>query len=229
MFWGDLIRRCRREVGVVSPELFQADSTDRWHWSEDIVPAVDFCVRVLLLDGLRIAPFDQHPDGDHRLRNLGLDVEAWRTWVAAVVAARGQLGAHVWTPESPRDRTTALADLAEAADTPAALCPGTGELRARLAEMWVTHQPVGDRWKRRLTMGKLNDRLAPRHQRWLWQALLPFHDWLETLAVFLVDYPTAAVMALAPTSCVIARDPSDADGSGYVRLVLRAAEELAAE
>ena len=39
--------------------------------------AIDFCVWVLEKDGLRVAPFDQHPDGDGSLRSRGMTAEAW--------------------------------------------------------------------------------------------------------------------------------------------------------
>ena len=204
----------------------QGDANDRWYWSEDACPPLDFCVRALRLDGLRAEPFDQHPDGDHSLRDHGLDAAAWRAWAEAVVDAQGRLGAHIRGPEWRADRATLVA-LAHAASTPALLCPGIPELRARLGEMWAEYRPEGERWKQDMTRGKRRDRVAPHHERWLWQALGPLHGRLPTLSVFLVDYPMAAVMLLPPTSCLIAPEHSDAGGEAYTRMVLRAAEELA--
>lgn len=129
-------------------------------------------------------------------------------------------------PDWLADRA-ALATLAAAASAPVTLCPGTPELRARLEELWVNYQPKGERWKWDMTSGPrgVRNRLAPHEQRWLWKALVPFHDRLPTISVFLVDYSTPIVMAVPPTTCLIA--PSSASAE-YVRQVLAAAEQLAA-
>lgn len=58
-----------------------------------------------------------------------------------------------------------------------------------------------------------------------WKALLPFHDRLPTLSVFLVDYPVPVVMAVPPTTCLIAPGGASAE---YVSQVVAAAGQLAA-
>jgi hypothetical protein len=78
-----------------------------------------------------------------------------------------------------------------------------------------------------MTLEQHRDRLDPAPQRWLWQALLPLHGRLETITVFLVDYPAPALLAVPPVACLIATDPSDAGGWGYARMVLQAAKQLA--
>jgi hypothetical protein len=65
--------------------MFLAGSTDRWSWTEDAEPTVAFCVDALVHDGLRVPPFDQHPDGDGALREAGLDVPMWREWLMSVL------------------------------------------------------------------------------------------------------------------------------------------------
>jgi hypothetical protein len=107
------------------------------------------------------------------------------------------------------------------------LCPGSPELQRRLNELWIAYQPLGDVWKRRMTMGDnaFRERLAPREAGRLWNALLPFHDRLPTISVFLVDYPVPAVMALPPTTCLIA--PGHGPGT-YSRQVIDAAAQLSA-
>ncbi len=47
-----------------------------------------FVVWVLMDDGLRVPPFDVHPDGSGRLRSLGLDNRVWRRWLTEVCARR---------------------------------------------------------------------------------------------------------------------------------------------
>lgn len=48
---------------------------------------VDFCVWILVVDGLQVTPFDRHPHGDGSLRALGLTQQSWRAWGARVVKA----------------------------------------------------------------------------------------------------------------------------------------------
>jgi len=207
--------------------IFLAGSNDRWHWSEDASPPLAFCVHALVHDGLQVPPFDRHPEGDQTLRACGFDAETWSTWVSAVVAAQDQLSARVRDPDWLADRA-GLATLAATALAPAALCPGTPELQARLGELWVDYQPEGERWKWDMTSGPRsvrNNRLAPHAQRWLWKALLPFHDRLPTISVFLVDYAAPVVVVVPPTTCLIAPASASAD---YARQVLAGAEQLAA-
>ncbi len=206
--------------------LFRAGASDEWFWAEDASPPISFCVHALVQDGLRVPPFDRHPEGDGALRARGLDAETWNAWLSAVVAAQSRLSKRVREPDWLADRA-GLAALVEAASAPAALCPGTPELRVRLGEQWVDYQPRGERWKRDLTSGPrgVRNRLAPGEQRWLWKALVPFHDRLPTISVFLVDYPVPVVMAMPPTTCLITPASASAD---YARQVLAGAEQLAA-
>ncbi len=218
----DLVEAVR--TGTVAA-VFLAGSNN-WHWSEDASPPLAFCLHALVHDGLQVPPFDRHHDGDGALRGLGLDSETWRTWMSAVVAAQGRLNAGIREPDWRADRA-GLATLAEAASAPATLCPGLPELQARLGELWVDYGPAGERWKWDMTTGPrgVRNRLTPHEQRWLWKALVPFHDRLSTISVFLVDYPAPVVMALPPTTCLIAPASASAD---YVRQVLAAAEQLVA-
>lgn len=80
--------------------MILGESTDRWFWSEDVDVAVDFCVRALRHDGLRVPPFDRHPDGDGSLRALGLDTGSWRRWLDAVLERLERLDAHIRQPDS---------------------------------------------------------------------------------------------------------------------------------
>ncbi len=222
------MRLSSSEVGWASTviAMFPAGSSDRWFWSEDALPPLAFCVHALVHDGLQVPPFDRHPDGDGALRGRGMDAQTWRTWVSAAVAAQARFSARLREPGELAGRA-ALATLAAAASAPTALCPGTPELRTRLAELWADYQPAGERWKWRMTTGPrgARNRLTPHEQRWLWKALLPFHDRLPTISVFLVDYPSPLVMAVPPTTCLIAPDGTSA---AYARQILAAAEQLAA-
>jgi hypothetical protein len=210
--------------------MFPSGSTDRWSWSEDAFEPLDFCVRTLVLDGLRVPPFDRHRDGDGALRAAGLNPPAWREWVEAVIRHRSALSAAAvdFGRDGDRERLFASAREAGAAlQATGSLCPGSPGLQQQLNELWVAYQPLGDAWKRRMTIGEEGAprRFAAEGQRRLWNALLPFHDRLATISVFLVDYPVPVVMALPPTACLIS--PSH-DADLYGRQVLDAAIQLAA-
>lgn len=206
--------------------LFLAGSTDQWHWSEDAFPPLDFCVQALRRDGLRIAPFDQHLDGDTSLRYRGLDAHVWRQWVASVIAHSEALSEVAANPADARTNQRILANVAEFLRRPSSLCPGSDALRARLHEMWAEYEPTADAWKRAITGPEGARRMGrPADQRRRWQALLPFHSRVVTIQVFLVSYSAPVVMASSPTACLIA---PDRDPAAYTQQVVAAAELLAA-
>lgn len=187
---------------------------------------VDFCIRALRHDGLRVAPFDRHPAGDGALRDLGLEPRSWSVWLREVVRQVELLDGHLRQPDLGGHRR-AIANISRSPDRPRALCPGDRELRARLDELWTAHKPVADAWKRAIT-GR------PRHEiprigeaRRLWRALEPFRARLPTLRIFLVDYPVPVFMTIPPSTCLIARDATDAERSKYARTLVAAAAELA--
>ncbi len=197
-----------------------------WHWSEDALPPVSFCVHALVLDGLRVPPFDRHADGDGRLRDLGLDAATWRAWVAAVLEQRAIAGDYARTLATPDARGPLLERVRAAGEVlraPGSFCPASQELRARLNELFADYAPAGEEWKRRMSeASRLHG--SGSQQRALWKALTPFHDRLATLSVFLVEYDVPAVMPLPPTSCLIA---PYAEPEGFGRQVVAAATALA--
>ena len=176
-------------------------AADAWHWSEDALEAANFCVMALIRDGLRVPPFDQHPDGDGALRNLGLDAEAWLAWVREVAAAHRRL--EELFRASPADRPRDVPALVRA---PAELCPGDERLRGALDEMWVSHRANLDAWKRSMTSGPLakQRRGSGREGRDQWKALAAFREGLPTLSVLLVGYPVPTVMPLPPITLLVA-------------------------
>lgn len=206
--------------------MIRGGSMDRWFWSEDVDVAVDFCVRALRHDGLRVPPFDRHPDGDGSLRTVGLDPRGWRRWLDTVLEGLERLDAHIRLPDR-RAHPRALAEIGQALGRPGGLCPCGPDLQTRLDRLWAAHGPAADAWKRAMTDKPGLARLAPTEAHRLWRSIEPFHARLPTLRVFLVDYPEPVVMTIPPTTCLVARDPADRDGSAYVRALATAAGELA--
>jgi hypothetical protein len=61
-------------------------SRDDWSFAGGFrEPSLDFCLWILQVDGLRVPPFDQHPDGDSSLRASGLTAEDWQSWFLRVI------------------------------------------------------------------------------------------------------------------------------------------------
>lgn len=60
-------------------------SRNSWHYRQGSHPTINFCLWVLQVDGLRVPPFDQHPDGDSSLRALGLTEDSWQAWFLRVL------------------------------------------------------------------------------------------------------------------------------------------------
>jgi hypothetical protein len=207
--------------------LYLAGSSDHWYWGEDAFPPIAFCVRVLVLDGLSVPPFDRHADGDGRLRRFGLDAAMWREWVASVVRQHATIGEHARTFGTPfaggplREEARAAAEVLR---LPGSFCPGSSELRAQLNDLFTGYAPAGEDWKRRMS-DVLRLHGSPRQQHALWTALRPFHDRLAPLSVFLVEYAEPVVMPLPPATCLIA--PA-ADPEGYGRQLVEAVARLAA-
>lgn len=206
---------------------FLAGSSDHWYWSEDAFPPVSFCVRALVLDGLAVPPFNRHADGDGALRQLGLDAEVWREWVASVLRQHATIGEHgraLGTPDARgplRERARAAAEVLR---LPGSFCPGPVELREHLDDLFTDYAPAGEDWKRRMSgVPRLHG--SPRQQRALWKALTRFHDRPAPLSVFLVEYTEPVVMPLPPATCLIAPEQ---DPEGYGRQMISAATALAA-
>jgi hypothetical protein len=196
----------------------------------DVELPVDFCVRALRHDGLLVSPFDQHSHGDGSLREKGLDAASWRAWFAAVLDHHSRLKELTSTGDFSQIDRQQVTEIFDAFSMPAGLCPGSAELRARIDALWTEYEPIGDRWSLGLTMDDdaFLRRQTPAQGRWLWQALVPFHERLPTLKVYLVDYPVPVVMTVPPLTCVIAPNTSAPDGAGYGRQVVAAAEGLTA-
>ncbi len=211
--------------------MFFRGSTDRWFWSEDVNPAVSFCIHALVVDGLHAPPFVKHLGGDGSLRDRGLGEPEWREWVAAVVTGLEALSkAGTAAAEGRLDDARRLAGQASwVLRDPGQACPGSDDLHGRLAQLWRDYQPAADRWKRRMTLvGTGSPRDQPRigtdgDQKRRWKALEPFHRRISTLTVYVVDYGTPLVLAVPPVTALIA--PAG-DAGAYTAQLIEAAQEL---
>ena len=74
--------------------LFTLNPEVPWRIDQGFNDFVDFCIWVLEIDGLRVPPFDQHPEGNKILQDIGLNADSWRQWLATVVALQDSILMH---------------------------------------------------------------------------------------------------------------------------------------
>ncbi|HEX5505774.1 MAG TPA: hypothetical protein VFW96_24365 [Thermomicrobiales bacterium] len=208
--------------------MFLRGSGDRWHWSVDPAFNVNFCVWALRVDGLRVPPFDRHPDGDGALRALGLTPAGWRAWLDRVLER--DLRHHeaiqhgAWPP--PRD-------LAVSVFEPFTAWAGEPAVGAWLAEAWPRYYREADAWRRRVT--GFDDpatnpaHLRPAEGRRLWRELKPWRKNLPPLRFYLVDYPEVVLLVLPPATALLGTGDGRLDQAGYAAAVLRTARALASD
>lgn len=168
------------------------------------------------------------PRGDASLRANGLDPESWWTWLTGVLEVHGRLRALSSANDPTEFNRRQITEAFDAFSAPFGLCRGSTELQVRLEDLWAEYVPTGQRWEESLTGGRTGrmSRLLTRPARQIWKGLLPYHERLATLQVYLVDYPATAVLTVPPVTCVIA--PGTGDPGGFARQVISAAETLAA-
>ena len=94
----------------------------KWALHLGFSSTVDFCVWVLERDGLQVHPFDRHPDGNRELREIGMTVELWQSWLKKIVLLMdSRLSWHIEDPEAKKQNMVAdfeRADLKIRAENP---------------------------------------------------------------------------------------------------------------
>ncbi len=197
------------------------DWTDRWHWSIDVDGGVGFCIWVLGVDGLRVPPFEHHPEGDGTLRLAGLTGAAWQAWLYRVLELNLRLKETIATGARP------LRDLALPAHLAHTAWIGDPGIGARLAELWPQYQAQADTWKRDHTGPAAPWHASPREHRELWRQLRPFRRQLPPMHIYLVEYPQVVLSIVPPATALLGTGNGALDWTAYADSVLRAAEALA--
>ncbi len=203
--------------------MFRTGTPDPWSWSADLNAALNFCVWVLLVDGLHAPPFDRHPAGDGRLRAAGLDPAGWRAWLEAVLNAQAQLTTATPWPPSP--------DLVHRALDAPGLWIGTPAVGGALRALWTPYQVHWNAWHGRVAPDRANPlppTLGGRDGRALWRALAPYRDRLPTLRVYLTEYPWLVAALVPPVAVVIGTKRGTLTATHYAAIVEHAAAALAA-
>ncbi|MDQ6659616.1 MAG: hypothetical protein M3Z24_01470, partial [Chloroflexota bacterium] len=201
--------------------MHRVNTKDPWCYRIDLNDGVNFCIWILMIDGLRVPPFDHHPEGRGFLQEIGLISKNWQEWFNTVlnryIAAENTL------------RTTPLeqagwADKVIETHDPTTAWNGPSIVGERLAFLWKQYQPIINNWNY-LNREELPPRQKPREMRKLWSDLKPFHTQLPTLNIYFVDYPVSVSYLLPPT-CVVFGSGKMLDSTTYAHNVVQAAEEL---
>jgi hypothetical protein len=75
---------------IICKIMMDLSNSDRWMIGIDSGGYLNFCVWTLIQDGLKIPPFDCHPEGSRELRNLGLNSENWWVWFKRIMISFDQ-------------------------------------------------------------------------------------------------------------------------------------------
>lgn len=172
--------------------MFFKRGGDRWHLRIDPEGGVGFCVWALQGDGLRVPPFDRHPDGDGSLRAAGLTAEHWWAWFAAVLDLHRRMNAWADAGASPPRA------LAEPAYRSYLAWHEGPAVAARLAELWRPYDAARDTRRRWYADAEAPWRLQPRDFRRWWRQLAQVRGELPPLSLHLVGYPALVVLPDAP-------------------------------
>jgi hypothetical protein len=176
--------------------------TTQWPFHHMIDVGANFCIWVLTVDGLRVAPFDLHPSGDESLQIRGLNADMWERWFTETV-----IGQH-----SPANPSLALI--------------GTPLLQQRLRELWSQYLPTAQSWRNSLMHKHHPFGLSLEESKLLWNDLLPFQTKLSSLRIFYVDYPRVVAKTVPPVSVVLGLGDESRSSTDYRDQILRAARKL---
>jgi hypothetical protein len=229
--------------------MFHWETTDPWILRCDFRAAVDFCVWVLEMDGLRVTPFDQHEEGDGSLRSVGLTADEWRQWYMEVIHIQYQMDRasqqqfSTWSGEMRRRRHEQQAQrISQPFDLP--LPPPLDLPPERLSksshpfEIWNGKTAVGKRleelWRdyssrsNKRKYWQWSDVRTKQLTNQLWHELQPYSTKLETLLLRFVRYPYQVEDLVPPVAIVMAIDEEHLEAEDFRRRVLHAVEGLSA-
>jgi hypothetical protein len=197
---------------------------DPWHLSMDTGGQIGFCLWALQRDGLKVAPYDRHPDGDRSLRTIGMTEASWRDWHHRVLVLTDTATNLIRSG----DRSPATRESLLTAVLPYRSWPGDPAVAARLAELHPHYERVRDDWKRQVNMHTGALRQTPRQYRWWWRQLSAAHGTLPPASVYLLDYPATLIVPYPPKTLILATPLAAIDWPTYARSTLEGIRQLAA-
>jgi hypothetical protein len=222
------------------------------HYGPD--PTINFCFWVLLLDGLRVPPFDQHPNGDSSLRDLGLTEASWRTWFLRVLDPQQRrqderqlqqesLVEYLKISGEPdlehlkRRYQTEHLKMSNAPPLPPppeyhhyhASWKGSTAVRNRLIELQKPYKQVYRQYD--VLCDDIIRAVSKEEQRSginLYHALQPYHTRIPALTVYFVEYEHPLDYLVLPATLILTVQEGQPSPQEFHERVLAAAAELAA-
>ena len=230
--------------------MFRVGTKNPWSFSQGFNRPIDFCVWALEVDGLRVPPFEQHPDGDGSLRAAGLDIEIWRTWFERVVTLqyefakalqeqgkrllkerqqRGSSASMILNPRAEQWR-----QLVPTVHAPVEAWPGNSAVRARLAELHEHYGPIANersKWEipRSHQWFKAERQMQQASGTRLYDQLRAYHTRLPTLLFHFISYPQSLDYLVSPVSVIMSATADYPDFAAFRTRALAAAAELASK
>jgi hypothetical protein len=218
-------------------------------------PTINFCFWVLLLDGLRVPPFDQHLDGDGSLRDLGLTEASWQAWFLRVIDPQQRkqdeeqlqqqsLAEYLKMSGEPDlehlSRRMRAEQLKMSKDPPLPPPPeyhhyhaswkGSMAARNRLIELQEPYKQVYHQYDRTCN-SILRTLLKEEHRSEinLYDELKPYHTRLPALAIHFVEYEYPLDYLVPPATLIMTVQEGQPDFQEFRERVLAGAAELAAQ
>lgn len=152
----------------------------RWSFVLGARMDIDFAVWTLVQDGLRVPPFDCHPEGNGELRMRGLDMNEWMAWVAALISS---------SPWGDRGN-------------PAGAWPGSYAAQEQLRRLWPVYRRVSrDRSRVEAVISSPSYQKMVSH---LWRDLKPYHRGIPApLVIDFVTYSVTTEFLLPPATLIL--------------------------
>ncbi|QBD80477.1 hypothetical protein EPA93_32690 [Ktedonosporobacter rubrisoli] len=228
-------------------------SHNPWHYQQGSDPTIDFCLWVLQVDGLRVPPFDLHPDGDSSLRALGLTANAWQSWFLRVLnptqreqdeqqLQQMQLTEYLkitGEPDLEHLKRRHQAEQLKIATTPPLPPPpefyhyqaswmGSHAIKNRLIELEKQFRQSASQRERQI---KEVTRVLSREERKatqrLYDELKPYHRQIPALSIYFVIYASPLDYLIPPATLLITVQEGQPGFQEFRERVLTAAAELA--
>jgi hypothetical protein len=227
---------CTREAELKNSEkdtgMHFLGTKNPWSFSYGFNMMVDFCIWVLETDGLRVTPFDQHPEGDSSLRTAGLDAGSWLSWLVHVVNLQYQQDQAF--QHGPRNGPFTHEDwqsvLIPAAQNPPDAWTGNDAVKNRLAELWKQYGPISnERQHHVMQLARKWRRAETTGSKRLYDELKPYHTRIPTLIIHQVSYAQPVDLLIPPLSAIMTTTKSQPDAAEFRERVLDIAAGLTAD
>jgi hypothetical protein len=192
---------------------------------------VDFCIWVLETDGLQVAPFDQHSDGDGSLRAVGLNAVNWQSWLIRVANLQYEQRQVHRKPmlENPFNmhKVDFRSLLLPEAHNPPLAWRGDKNIGSRLVDLWEQYGPVSnERSKGETKFSRAVTKEEQKSGKRLYDELQPYYSLLPLMNIHFVRYPQPLDYLISPVSVVMTVTEGQPDVAEFRQRVLDAAAGL---